>query len=262
VKFRRYDGDGFSLDSAEQEVSSEALFHESQPAMAEASDGSFLFAWTGSEDGSTTQIFARLFNASAEPIGANFIFPSDPCYQNYDPQVAWTEGEGKFVLVWERLCPGDFFSQVAATLVDPDDLSTVPEPLALAADAEEVFSPSVSTSFLPAVPTGEIPVPPVPDEHIILFAWAATSSSADPADGPYDILSQRFTVDTLGLSAFDTDPVLMATINRFEQNSPAGAFNAGRFLIITWTDYSLSGSDASYSSVRARFLPNGWFITE
>jgi len=257
IKFRRYDTSGFAVDTEAMSVSS-GMLYQGGPVAAESSDGRFLIAWTGSDDGAETKIYARLYNSVAEPAGDIIEMPPSFCYQNYDPQVAWTEGTGHFVVVWERLCPDSFFPETAATIIDPDDISAIPETINISPATEENFSPVVTAAHLLAVPAGSFDPPSM--QWIITIAWAGTSTSAEPADAPYDIFGQRYIVEGGELAPFDPVNTRLATINRFEQSSPAGAFNAAGDFIITWSDYSLEGSDASYSSIRARYLPNGWYV--
>jgi hypothetical protein len=262
LMMRRFDADGLAVDADEWEVPTDPLIHRSQPAASETPDGGFVLVWTGSDDGVTTKVFSRLFDVTSLPVSDMVEIPSASCGLNYAASVALVgdPGEQKFVVVWERVCSGSSDSQIAATLLDPAALEPVSEPVTVSSASIEGFSPVLLAGRLLAKTPGSMDPPT--ERWVAAFVWAGQNDPLRDTDGPYDIYGRRYILEAGSLVVFDPEPLLMTTTLRFEQSEPAGAINAAGNLVLAWTDRSNTGTDRSSSSVRGRYLPNGWLLLE
>ncbi len=93
------------LDSTGTAVGGETLVNEttggrqSEPALAIASDGSFVVAWSGVGEGDVSGIFLRRFDASGTPIGGEILVNTTTADQQVEPAIAF-DSTGGFVVGW------------------------------------------------------------------------------------------------------------------------------------------------------------------
>jgi hypothetical protein len=66
--------------------------------VAAVADGRYLVAWNASRDGSGNGVFARAFDASGAPIGAEFQVNSYTLYEQIE--IAISGADGQFFVVW------------------------------------------------------------------------------------------------------------------------------------------------------------------
>jgi hypothetical protein len=90
-------------------VDSSAGSRGSRPALAAAGDGGFLVAWQGCCDGGGSGIFARRFQARAEPAGEAFLVNAVETGDQLWPAVS-RSAAGEFLVAW--MGPGGTFSEL------------------------------------------------------------------------------------------------------------------------------------------------------
>lgn len=96
---QRFSSTGAALDG-EFQVNSEKDFDQIEPAIAMSGDGKFVVAWSSfGQDGDDEGIFAQRFDASGNPIGAEFQVNSSVAYRQYRPAVG-IDDSGSFVITW------------------------------------------------------------------------------------------------------------------------------------------------------------------
>jgi large repetitive protein len=64
-------------------------------------DGSFLVVWTGVDDGDTTGVYGRRFDAAGSPVGPEFLVNTSTTAYQSRPSVA-TNASGAFVVTWGK----------------------------------------------------------------------------------------------------------------------------------------------------------------
>ena len=272
VAFRRFDSAGIALDTDQVTLPTGTYFFSGEPVAAFAPDGGFLALWTYSETGTQTDVVGRLFDRTGFPMSSMFnVVDVITDGHEYAPTVAYDSASSSFVVAWEQTT-GTGSTEIAATLIDPADLTSIPDPVPIASPTsdEEYFSPRVSTA---RILVSEYPTPDVSDpvvRDIIVFTFAGTSPGIH-TDLPYDIFVHRWISTTTsppldfydGASAFvltttttsqQDDPALLLVSTGVR---PAGTDPSGA-LVGAWTDFSREGSDVDYTTVRARHLPIGW----
>jgi hypothetical protein len=94
---RRLAPDG-SPRGAALRVPEQFMGNQLQPAVAVSNDGSFLVAWTGT-DNSGFGVFARAFDAAGNPLSGDFVLPSTTLFDQVTPAVTALSG-GDYVAAW------------------------------------------------------------------------------------------------------------------------------------------------------------------
>jgi hypothetical protein len=109
---RRFSAAGVA-QAVEFQVNTHTQNSQSYPAVA-AGGGGFVVAWRSYyQDGAKGGIFARRFDASAAPLGAEFQVNSFTPEMQRSPAVA-CDGQGDFVVVWDSVGPdGDSYGVFA-----------------------------------------------------------------------------------------------------------------------------------------------------
>jgi len=264
IKFRRFGFSGHPLDSVEKSVSGSltSMVYSGEPSSALTPDGGFIVVWTGSTDGRQTGVFGKIFDSNSNPVSQIFEISSSECNQNYSASTSWYGeiSDGVFVVVWERICSGGS-PEIASAIIDPYSASVFFPPITISPQAEESFSPQIISVKALVKPDGSLEPPSL--RWISMLLWAGEiAETSSPQDAPYDIYAWRFIVEGNELLPFDESPRVISTTTRFEQSEPTGAFCASGNFAISWKDLSFEGSDTQFSSIRSRYLPNGWLITE
>jgi hypothetical protein len=95
---RRFDASGIALGS-EFKANSTAGDDENQSAVAFDDAGNFIVAWTRKNSGDT-DIFARRFNASGAPLGADFRVNTLATRDNETPSIAFNSQSQTFLIAW------------------------------------------------------------------------------------------------------------------------------------------------------------------
>jgi hypothetical protein len=106
---RRFDA-GASPQATEFRVSSYTSGSQQNPAVAADADGDFVVVWESIEqDGYSTGIFARRFDAAGQPQAAEFQVNSYTSDVQRNPTVAM-DSDGDFVVAWQSyLQDGDYY---------------------------------------------------------------------------------------------------------------------------------------------------------
>ena len=87
---------GAAASAAEYQIN-ESAGQMKEPRIATASDGSFVVVW---KNGDSDEIWARLFDASDDPVGNDFqISTGVGVYQKPNVSIA---ADGSFVVVWQK----------------------------------------------------------------------------------------------------------------------------------------------------------------
>ena len=80
-------------------ASAETNGHQYSPSIQALTDGGFVLIWHA-QDGSNEGLYAQVYNAFAQPIGANFRVNTYTINHQVSPQLAALDGGG-FVVTWE-----------------------------------------------------------------------------------------------------------------------------------------------------------------
>ena len=95
---RRFDASGTPLGD-EFLVNTYTTGSQTEPAVAAGRDGSFVVAWQSPHEFNDFGVFARRFDASGTPRGAEFRVNTFTTSSQLSPAVA-ADGRGNFVIVW------------------------------------------------------------------------------------------------------------------------------------------------------------------
>jgi hypothetical protein len=71
-----------------------------KPAVARATDGSFVVAWHSNQSLSYHRIYAQRYDAAGAPLGTEFQVNTFTGHQQYNPSVA-SDGPGNFMVAWQ-----------------------------------------------------------------------------------------------------------------------------------------------------------------
>jgi hypothetical protein len=98
---RYYDAAGTPLGGAEFRVNSYTTTAQQYPQVASSSTGDIVVVWESypNQDGSSTGVFGRQFNAVGAPVGAEFVVNTYTTGPQSFPAVA-SDANGDFVVVW------------------------------------------------------------------------------------------------------------------------------------------------------------------
>jgi hypothetical protein len=99
---QRFDAGGEPI-GAEFLVNTFTTGNQYDPHVGRASDGGFVVSWTSPSDGSSYGIAARRFDASGDPIGAEFVVNTLAAGNQNSGDLA-VDANGNFVAVWEDCC--------------------------------------------------------------------------------------------------------------------------------------------------------------
>jgi hypothetical protein len=95
---QRYDSEGMA-QGAEFRVNSYTTSAQGSPAVASDASGSFVVAWSSSQDGSSQGIFGQRYDSGGVAQGAEFRVNSYTTGYQSGPSVA-SDASGNFVVVW------------------------------------------------------------------------------------------------------------------------------------------------------------------
>jgi len=98
VFFQRFSSTGTAI-GGETLVNETTGGKQSEPAIAVASDGAFVVAWSGVGVGDVSGIFLRRFDAVGTPLGGERLVNTNIADQQVDPAIAF-DTTGGFVLSW------------------------------------------------------------------------------------------------------------------------------------------------------------------
>ncbi len=105
-----------SAYGTELQVNTRASRNQANAAVATDELGNFVMVWTSYfEDGNSNDIFGRLFDSSAKPMGDEFRINTTRLGNQKEPSVA-IDGSGNFVVVWQG--PGEDQNDVFAQRFD------------------------------------------------------------------------------------------------------------------------------------------------
>jgi hypothetical protein len=239
------DGDGASIEGQRYDASGSAIGGEfsvntftpqrqGRPRVGRASDGRFVVCWMSySVDGSANGVAARRFDASGNPIGAEFVVNTYTTgHQNYGDIAV--EANGNFVAVW--------FDQA----IDRDGSGTAIFGQRFDASGNRLGSDFLVNSYT----TGNQQFPSVSVSPAGGFAVAWTSSTGDGSS--FGMFARRF--DASG-NAVGNDFV----VNTYTTGIQAGVFGQiahdarGNF-VVTWNG---PGDGSSFGSFAQRFSASG-----
>jgi hypothetical protein len=96
---RRFTSSGAAA-GPEFQVNTSVADLESYPTLTLDQDGDFVIAWTSQQGGAVTRVFARRFDSSGSPSGAEFRVDVDASGDQSQPAVAFDAG-GDLVIVWD-----------------------------------------------------------------------------------------------------------------------------------------------------------------
>jgi len=100
VFFQRFSSAGVAIGS-ETLVNATAGGKQTEPAIAIASDGSFILVWSGVGAGDVSGIFLRRFDADGTPIGSERLVNTNTVDQQVEPAIAFAfDTTGGFVVGW------------------------------------------------------------------------------------------------------------------------------------------------------------------
>jgi len=100
---QRYSPDGSRI-GVEFRINTQTEGRQNHPAVASATNGSFVVVWESSLPGSNRlEIYGRKFSPTGELVGEEFVANSNVGESNGEmPAIAMT-GDGRFVVVWESI---------------------------------------------------------------------------------------------------------------------------------------------------------------
>ena len=107
VLVRLFDQDGAAL-GASQLVNTDSTGMQRDPTVAMSALGDFVVVWQdeSGQDGDGNGIFARLFDSSGVPQGAQFLVNNTTLGNQQDPQISM-DYVGNFAVTWESDATGD-----------------------------------------------------------------------------------------------------------------------------------------------------------
>jgi hypothetical protein len=233
IQGRRYDTAGNPI-GGEFLVNTVTTGYQYRPRVGLASDGRFVVSWMSQDvDGSISGIAARRFDASGNPIGAEFVVNTYTTGFQGDGDLA-VEANGSFVAVW-----GDYgndrdgsYAAILGQRYDASGIRLGGEFQVNTYTTGNQRFPSVSVS-----PTGGF-----------VAAWRS-----NPGDGSgYGVFSRRF--DASG-NAMGSDFVVNTYTTDY-QGSILGqvAHDARGNFVVTWGGSGLGESSASFAQ---RFSASG-----
>jgi hypothetical protein len=195
-----------------------------EPVIQALPDDRLVVVWSDTSNGTDVEIRARIVTAEGVESVPEFVVTTTTADHQYEPAVTVLP-DGSFVVVWSDTSNGTDVD-VRARVFNADGTEAVGEFVVGSAVAGDQFEPVVT-----ALADGRFAV-----------AWA-DNSGAD-----CDIRTRIFNAD-------GTESVAEFVVNSTTANSQyqpvVTGLDDGRF-VVTWTDDSRSGGDASQLAVRAR----------
>jgi hypothetical protein len=118
VFLKRWTADG-TLRGPEARVNTTVAGCQGSPAVASASDGSFVVAWQSQgQDGDGWGIFAQRFDRSGAAVGGEIAVNQSTAGDQQSPAVAYDPSGAFFTVVWESLGSGTTGWDVLARQID------------------------------------------------------------------------------------------------------------------------------------------------
>lgn len=118
IHAQRYNSTGEAIGT-EFLVNADTANLQSNPAIAMASDGSYVIAWQSSnQDGSGNGIFAQRYTSTGETDGSAFQVNSNTLNDQSNPSVSMTD-DGYFTIAWESLEQDGSLSGIYGQQYDP-----------------------------------------------------------------------------------------------------------------------------------------------
>ena len=91
-------------ETSETQVNTETTSTQSDPAVAELSDGGYVVTWTssGDQDGDSLGVFGQRFDANGDPFGGEFQVNTTTASAQLQPEIAGLSNGG-FVVTWSGI---------------------------------------------------------------------------------------------------------------------------------------------------------------
>lgn len=190
-----------------------------EAAVAALGSGEFVVAWNGGgdQDGDGSGVFARLFDASGDPLAGEFLVNSYTTYEQKRPAVA-VLGAGKFVVVWQSSEQDGSGDGIFAQRFD-----------AAGAPEGDEFRVNSDTAY-------EQTEPAVAGDGAGGFVVAWQSSDVD---GYYDIVARRF--DSAGAPL--AGDFRVNTYTTYNQVEPAVAAQGSAGFVVVWESAEQDGEN-------------------
>jgi hypothetical protein len=214
---QRYDRSGNPL-GVEFQINTYTADDQNRPAVATDGNGNFVVAWTSKDqDGSGRGIYARRFDSSGTPVGAEFLVNATVA-GNQDQAAAAMAANGSFVITWKS-----------------DQSGTKNDIYARRYDATGVAQGSEFLVNVNVTNTQDLPAVAMDAAGNFVIAWKTNDSGSGIGKG---VIARRFDATGTPLSGEFT----VNTTDTGDQDKPALAMAGNGTFVITWVSNNQDGS--------------------
>ena len=236
IRAQMFNADGTALGGVFL-VNTTKANNQGEPAITTLADGRFVVCWVDNSatggDISESAVRARVFNANGTPSGAEFLVNTTTASHQFDPAITALDGGG-FVVSWSdwSATGGDTsLYAVRAQVFNANGTSSGAEFLVNTTTASGQHQPAIT-----ALANGGFVV-----------SW--TDFSATGGDTSSNAVRAQVFNSNGTPSGAEFVVNTTTTDNQFE---PAITTLADGRFVVSWTDNSVTGCDASASAVRGR----------
>ncbi|MCA9110358.1 MAG: PKD domain-containing protein, partial [Planctomycetaceae bacterium] len=214
---QRYDANGNTV-GGEFRVNTYTANYQIYSTVSIAETGAFVITWSSDgQDGDGNGVYARLYDASGNPVGGEFRVNTYTVSSQSIPAVSMTD-TGNFIITWSSFQDGNGFG-VYAQRYDAGGTRIGSEFQVNTHTAGDQLWPSVS----------------MVDSGKFVITW----SSSDQDGSSWGIYAQRY--DAVG-NALGSEFQVNTYTHSFQSRSSASMTDSGDFLV-TWDSYGQDGSD-------------------
>ena len=259
VMARLYHADGSPM-TGEFQVNSYTTGRQGAPAVAAASDGSFIVAWSESDEGPphNREVRARRFFSSGSPNGGDLQINSLTTNRQENPSIAFLPDDSFVVAFKSYYSAGtdNDFSSVQLRRFDSNAQPIGAEFQVNTYTTEFQSNPSVAVDSLGDFVVAWIDLPYYGKR---LPTQDTAKDAAPPRGGPESrVMARRYSSDGTAIA----DPFQVSDVPAFPIKNQSLAIAPDDGFVVAWEAYDSPGTDTDGRSIQARMFesdgtPNG-----
>ncbi len=121
IRARIYNADG-SAAGNDFVVNSTTVQDQSRPGITALADGRFVMTWQSNDNGTNSDIRARIYNADGSASGNDFIVNSTTANNQYNPSIT-ALADGRLVVTWDSNEGAATGNDIRSAIIDPNRFS-------------------------------------------------------------------------------------------------------------------------------------------